>query len=226
MLALLLGAILSIVHFFSESIHISFPEHRMKIVSFSSGLFVTYLFIHLLPLLYRQTQIEIEISMISVLFGFTVFHIIEKYIYKHESRPVVLKKEMKEVHSIAFFIYHLMIGMVIVKLAELSMADTALFFVPILFITAIGSVSMKYLYASKNLQVKVLLSISTFIGTVVAFFMNIPEIIFISILGFMIGTLMYIIIMDAIPKEREGEPVFFIIGLLVYMTIIMFTWFI
>ncbi len=222
MLALLLGAILTIVNFFSDSLHIAYESHRMKIISFSSGVFVTYLFLHLFPLLYETTRIEI--SMMSVLIGFTLFHVIEKYIYKHESRPVVLKREMKEVHSISFFIYHLVIGMILVRLMSRGLTETMLFFVPILLITGVSSISMKYLYAHKDLQAKTLLSVSTFVGTVFAFIFTIPDTIFNSIFGFMIGTLMYVIMMDAIPKEREGNPIFFMSGIFVYMIVIMMTW--
>lgn len=224
MLAILLGLIISVVHFFSESIHVASEDHKMKVISFSSGIFVAYLFLHLFPLLYSETRMEI--SMMSVLIGFTFFHVIEKYIYRHERRPVVLKKEMKEIHSIAFFLYHLMIGVILVKMVNGSFTSTILFFVPILFISAISSISMKSLYVVRDRQARLILSFSTFIGTVVAFLITMPNVVYISIFGFMIGTLMYTILMDAIPKEREGDPIFFVIGLMVYMIVIMMTWFI
>lgn len=211
------------VHFFSESLHISFRGRRMKVLSFTSGMFVCYLFLHLLPMLYAETRIEI--SMLSVLFGFSLFHVIEKCIYKHAKKTSELKREMKEVHSMSFFIYHLLIGMVLVRLISEGLTNTLLFFFPLLLITAMGSVSLKYLYASKDIQAKFLLSISTLIGALFATLFAIPAAVFTSILGFMIGTLMYTILMDAIPKEREGEPAFFVLGLVLYAAIIMLIWF-
>ena len=46
---------------------------------------------------------------IFLLVGFSVFHLVEKLVYQH-AEAARLAWELKEVHSIDFFIYHFIVG--------------------------------------------------------------------------------------------------------------------
>ena len=85
----------------------------MKNISFAAGIFITFLFLEMFPLLFQQSFSFTQISLIFMLFGFSLFHIIQKYEYKHVSRKR-LRKEIKELHSLAFFIYHFVVGIILV----------------------------------------------------------------------------------------------------------------
>jgi hypothetical protein len=221
MIALLLGLLLGIVHYFSDHIHIRYHIHKMKAISLSAGIFVAYVFLHLFPFIYMG-EIQ-KMTMLFMLIGFTVFHVLEKYIYKHAGGPA-LKREMKEIHAVAFFLYHLTLGIVLVGLIASNLFNGLLFFFPLVFFTAVHSLSAKELYAIRRVSVKALISLSTLIGTLIAFFFTIPTLISSLLFGFVVGSLVYVIIMDSIPKEREGEPAFFVAGVFIYALIIFLTW--
>lgn len=224
MLAILFGLILGFVHFFSRKIH---PIRRMKTVSFLAGIFITYLFLHMFPMLYEETEFLVRVSLIWVVVGFSFFHVIEKYLYKHDKSTRVLRKDLKEIHTIGFFLYHFVIGFILVDFLSISILDGLLFFIPLLFFSALSTISMKELHGKirENTCMRILLSGSTLIGIILAIYISIPSIVFDVLLGFVIGTALHTILMDAIPKERRGKPEYFILGVIVYTLLIGLAWF-
>jgi len=225
MIQIIFGLILGLVHYFSDRIHVAHGIHKMKTMSFTAGIFITYMFLHLFPNLYQGGLFFNRLSLIFVLIGFALFHVMEKYIYQHASGKE-LKKELRISHSFAFFFYHFMIGIILVNITKLNVISGLLLFIPILSYNAISSISMKEIHeiVTGRRTAKFLLSISTLLGVILATYILIPEIIYYSLFGFVIGTLLYIIILEAVPKEREGKPAYFIFGILLYSIIIAFTW--
>jgi len=103
-----------------------------------------------------------------------------------------------------------------------------LFFIPILFHTALSSASLKGIHISirKRIILKIVLSCSTLFGVLLAYFVMIPPHILHSFLGFVVGSLLYIVIRDSVPRETEGKAIYFVLGVVVYALIIGFTWFV
>lgn len=221
-IGILFGLVMIFAHFFSDRLNI--VAHRMKIISLVAGIFITYLFLHLFPQLYQA--MELRISFIFLLAGFTIIHVIEKHIYKSTKNVVKIKKELKWMHSVTFFIYHFVIGMVLIDLLSMDIKDGVLFFAPLLIFSTISTMSLKEIHvlARKSGIVKLLLSASSFLGIVFTIFVSIPPIVFDVALGVIVGTMLHLILMDAIPKEREGEPAYFVLGVVLYTILITLTW--
>jgi len=228
MLAVALGVVLAAVHYFSEKFHLLSRISRMKFISFTGGVFISYLILHMFPGLFMDDVLLSRISLVFVLIGFSFFHLLEKYIYRHETKSQEeLRKELKETHSVTFFIYHLIIGLVIVSIINgTGPAGGILFFIPLLFIAAVSSISLKGIHGNvrQNRTVKVALSVSTLMGILIAIIFPLTQLIYSVLLGFVIGALLFVVIVDSIPKERKGEPVFFILGVALYSLLIGATW--
>jgi len=222
--SIFLGIILFFIHFFCDRIHIYISAHKMKTASFTAGIFVTYFFLHLMPEIYKGDITTTKFALLFGLIGFTLFHIVEKHTYK-KTRGYSLKRRLGTEHSIAFFLYHLVIGIVIVNLLRIDLLNGVLFFIPIMLFTAISSLSLKGIHdvIVSNRLFRTLLSISTLVGIVFALFLTLTPIVYFSVFGFIIGSLIYVLVMDAIPKEREGSPLFFLIGVVIYSIIIILT---
>lgn len=223
---LLFGVILGVVHYFSERIN---PENikRMIGVSFTAGILITFLFLELFPNLLEVGGAINRISLVFMLVGFTIFHVIEKYIYQHSKSTKTLKKELKEIHTISLFIYYLVIGMVLANISQfVGLRAAVLFFIPLLLHAALSSISLGELHGiiRGNMTVKFLLSFSTLIGILIAFFFEIVYSLQQVLMGSIIGMLLYVTIVDSIPKEREGRPGFFLLGVILYSAIIALTW--
>lgn len=156
-----------------------------------------------------------------MLVGFSLIHLFEKHIYKIPVRR--LEKELEEAHSAAFFIYYLVIGIVLVNIISVSLIEGILFFIPITFHAGISSISMKKIHkkVKETFWAKLLLSASTIIGVILMFYAELPSAIYHSLLGFIIGALLYISIRDMIPEKRKGEPTYFVFGVVLFSILVL-----
>ncbi len=227
MLAVVLGLVLAVVHYFNERIHPKDPVIEHKLVSFVAGISITYIFLLLLPEVYKGIESLNQFLFLFILAGFACFHLIEKHIYQQESKET-LHEELRVAHSTMFFFYHFVIGILLVELLNINVVGGVLFFVPILFHTALSSASLKGIHISirERILLKIVLSCSTLFGVLLAYFAMIPPHILHALLGFIVGGLLYIVIRDSIPKETTGKAIYFVLGVVVYALIIGLTWFV
>lgn len=227
LLPFLLGIVLAVTHFLSDKAPLLSRKNQMKFTSFSAGIFVAYLILHLFPTLLTGDIVLTRVSLIFVLAGFSLFHLLEKLVYRHETKDVdMLRKELKGVHSVAFFLYHVVIGIVLLNILAFDLATGLLFFVPILLHTVFSSIALKEVHGRVRQKrgIKILLSFSTLIGIALALAVSIPALTYHILLGFIVGSSLYIFLVDAIPRERKGEPSFFILGVALYGIFIGLTW--
>ena len=226
MLPLILGVVLAVVHYFSDRIHPENPAFRHKIVSFVAGISITYIFLLLLPEVYRGIESLHQLLFLFILAGFASFHLIEKHIYQHRKKDK-LHEELRVAHSSMFFVYHFVIGILLVELLNINLVEGFLFFIPILFHAAVSSASLKGIHISirERILLKSVLSCSTLFGVLLAYFVLTPSNVLHALLGFIVGSLLYIVIRDSIPKETVGKARFFVLGVVVYTLIIGLFWF-
>lgn len=224
LLPVIYSLILGAVHFFNEKIQIRQEYVRIRVVSFIAGIAVTYVFLNLLPEVYKGFAIFDRLIFVYLLIGFTVAHITEKYIYQH-SAPQTLRESLGGVHSIAFFIYHFFIGIILVNLNRSSFLDGVLFFLPVLFYSSVGLLALEKIHPKiwEKPYVKFLLSLSTLVGVLLADFFLGFKVAFNLLFGFVVGAFLYIALIDFIPREARGRPEYFALGVLTYSLIIIAT---
>ncbi len=212
------------VHFFNEKIQIHQEHVRIRVISFIAGIAVTYVFLNLLPEVYKGYQVFDRFIFISLLSGFTLAHITEKYIYQH-SAPQTLRESLGGVHSTAFFIYHFFIGIILVNLNRSSFLDGVLFFLPVLFYSSVGLLALEKIHPKiwEKPYVKFLLSLSTLFGVLLADLFLGFQLLFSVLFGFVVGAFLYIALIDFVPKEARGRPEYFVLGVLTYTLIIVAT---
>jgi hypothetical protein len=210
------GIIIGIAHYFNELFCLKCEKYRDILLSFSAGISITYIFLHLLPE-FVAAQLSRWIFL-SILFGFVIFHIVEKYLYQHSPEDKLLK-ELAVEDSITSFIYHFIIGVVLVSFVNQGIKQGILFFIPVLFYTSVSTLPVDM---TKSKIIKAVLSISTLLGILFAKFIypDIDSTLYYSLLGFIIGTLLFTVTRHSIPKLREGKPFFFVIGVIIYTMLI------
>ena len=218
-IALVFGILMAVVHYFSELITKRFEPFRKQAISFSAGIATTYIFLELIP---NFSQRALDISrflFLSILIGFSVLHVIEKFMHQHATKKK-FRKEIAAEESSVSFVYHFVLGITAVMLTQLGLIKGLLFFVPILIYTAVSTLSIK---RSKSNYINFILSLSTLLGVLFAMFVyqNPHPIILNSFLGFTIGALSYTVIRHSIPTGKQGEPIFFAIGVLLYAPIVI-----
>lgn len=225
LLPLICAFILSLAHYYSEKIKIRYSDFKHHLVSFSSGLAVSYLLLVLLPELYRGVPNWDKFIFIFVLLGFVTLHLLDKYIYQHAEKEK-LKREIKEAHSIAFFMYHFFVGILILDFYYRGILPLTLFFIPILLVTITTGISFHELHyeLKENIFIRTILSLSPLLGFFLAVLINIPYILNFILIGIVGGVMLFIVLREFIPSEKKGEPIYFVYGVLIYTFIIVITW--
>lgn len=217
-IALAIGLILGALHYFSENLELASESRRYRIISFGAGISIAYLFLHLLPHTYEAAVHLKEAVFIFLLLGFALFHLSEKYVYQHlqeEKRA----RELKEIHSIAFFVYHFFVGIVVKDIFEDGILEGFLFVIPIALHTGLSTVSLSRIHGNirENIFIKILLSLSTLLGIVFALIVPVSDIVNNILVSFITGVLLYIFVKEFLPEKEKGKPLLFILGIILFI---------
>jgi hypothetical protein len=221
-LALVFGLAMGLGHYFSENTLKLCKKVLGEVTSFAAGISVTYVFMQLFPEFVKRTFSVYHPSIfLSILVSFSAFHIIEKYIYQHSPRKGVFRKLSIEDTTISF-IYHFIIGILLVELTAKNLVEGALFFFPVFFHTAVHTLPVDI---TKSRNMKIFLATATLWGVLTAAYIYTPSMMITTILiGFVIGALLFSVIRHSLPTGREGKPLYFVLGMLIYSMIIILTW--
>ena len=217
------GAFIWILHYLSDYISLKFIKYKDKILSFAAGISITYLFLELLPQIHEENIEKLRtISYVSIIIVFSIFHLLEKYVYQHSNKEELFER-LKHIHTFGFFVYYLIIGAVLYYLMESSLKAGTLFLIPILFHSTISSASSKELHEDikVNKYIRITVSSSTIIGILIAYYIGVTQSVYYGILGFVIGALFYIIIKDILPEQKEGDPKYFLVGMALFIILLI-----
>lgn len=217
MFPLIYPALISIADYFTEGMFVKKSFLKTAFISFSAGVSVVYLLMQLLPEVYfGAVELNRNIALF-VLLGFILHHLIEKYIYQHAPRRELVRDIRRE-HVLAMFVYHSIVGVVLVDLFERNAAEGILFFVPMSFHIVIDNLPKHIIHGS--FFVRAFFSGATLIGGLLAFYTKFSRFVDFALLGFMGGVILYFVVRETIPKGGEGKPLFFVLGILVYMIVV------
>ncbi|MFX0017828.1 MAG: hypothetical protein ACFFAF_03800 [Candidatus Hermodarchaeota archaeon] len=164
---------------------------------------------------------------------------IEKYKIKIQNR---INEDLSKFRYLTDYIYHFLVGIILVGLLLLNILDGILFFIFAWFRTIITNRSeahiiftdldiyekpeidrksiKKYLLASSALS-------GIIIGLIIKIFIDInTELLFLAF-SFISGIILYIIVREVIPEKEKGEPLKFLIGMVGFIiTIVLINLFI
>jgi hypothetical protein len=217
--ALIMGLIMSFVHYYSEEFVLRCYHFRDQLVSFTAGISIAYLFLTLFPEFTTGSfAVGARMLFMSVLIGFALFHLVEKYIYQHVPGKKILRDLAIE-DSVISFVYHFMAGIVLFEFVKIDLNFGILFFIPILIHTSVSTLPVD---TPKNNLVAIILASSTFFGVLFASYAQSilsASIIFI-LMGFVAGTLLFTLTRHTLPAKEQGSPLFFLVGIFVYVVII------
>lgn len=221
-ITLVYGLIISTLHYLSDFISLRFIKYKDKILSFGAGVSITYLFLELLPMIHEATYVLSKTSYISILVGFALFHLIEKYVYQHSKRDERIEK-LKHIHSAGFFIYYFIIGIVLYHLMENNLVQGTLFLIPLVFHSAVSSASFQEIHKElkEKQHIRLFLSSSPIMGILIAIYIGVSQNVYYSMLGFVVGALFYIIIKDILPEQKEGDPKYFLAGMILFVLLLL-----
>lgn len=216
----ILALVISLADFFTEGIFAKPSPFKIKMISFAAGVSVSYIFLSMLPEVYIGAITINKLLFLSILFGFSAFHLLEKHIRQYHVRGE-FRKEHQLIHTTTSFLYFFVVGFVLVKITESSSIKGILLFIPILLHVIIDSLPRR---ATKKHHLRVIFASSAFLGSIVAIFVDLGRAVNLALLGIVGGALLYTVIRESLPKEREGKPLYFTVGLLLFTIMIMLLW--
>jgi len=229
LISALIGAlILSVASFLSESYCISCSIHKKKIISFTAGLVVTYLFLQLFPEFFLRASDFSPFLFFSVLVGFSFFHLGEKLIYSRTKNLEQLEQYLKTHHRRFVFLDHLIIGLVLVSFFQESLISGILFTIPVLLFVMGSGISIHHLHSVHahidSLPKRIGYATPIIIGSLIALFYPVPLLIQEILIGFIIGSFILVIVREIVPDEKKELPLYFILGAALYSILIIFSW--
>ena len=221
-LPLVFATLVSLVYILSNKFQIRHKENKQKIISFAAGVSITYLLLDFYP---RFTEGALEISnylFLAVLFGFTIHHIIEKEIYLHHHKHGLVKMLTLE-ENIFSYVYHVVVGIVLVYLTKISIFDGTLYFATILAYTFVSTLPTK---PHSSHKLSFMLASSTILGAVLGLLLApvMPVWTQFLLMGLAIGVLLFTVVRHHIPFGRHGRVDYFILGFIMYAVLILFSW--
>ncbi len=220
--AIMLASFLGVVQFFSENIISVCGRYYTHVISFSAGVSTTYIFIDLIPHFSEQAVHINRFMFLSFLAGFVVIHLIEKYIYQHSPHQR-LEKRLGFENQAASFAYHFILGIIILEFAGRSFGEALLLFIPVMIFTAVNTLPV---HKHPSPGINILVSSSTLLGVLFAGFIytSISPAVQTSLLGFIIGGILFSVIRHSLPGGTEGKPLYFFLGVAVYSPLIIANW--
>lgn len=158
---------------------------------------------------------------------------IEKYKIKIQNR---INEDLSKFRYITDYIYHFLVGIILVGLLLINIIDGILFFIFAWFRTIITNRSEAHIiftdldiYEKPEIDTKsikkYLLAISALSGIIFGLITNVfielnTELLFIAF-SFISGIILYIIVREVIPEKEKGEPLKFLIGMIGFIIVIV-----
>ncbi len=222
---LILAFILSLVYVVSYRISDSIEKYHEYILSIGSGMLLAIIFVEVLPELIEEGNkfLSSDIIALSILIGFTSYHLIEKYTYKHSKRTLETTR-IGYLHVGGFFIDNFLEGFVLVLIFSIATNYLIyILFIPLLLGDIAASTTLRHINDKFKLGKIgiILLSSSIFLGAVVGSLLRLNEKTFYITLGILTGIFIYFITRDEIPRGRKGKPLAFLIALIIISTIFL-----
>ena len=155
--------------------------------------------------------------------GFALYHIGEKYLYQHITHRNELIKDLAHLHLAGFLIDGMLIGVSTVLFFGVYSDFTALMlFLPLALHTVASTISTKHIHQhfKSGIAEKFLLSSAPFLGALFATIAGLHTYEFYMIFAPVVGMLLYIVIRGVLPRDRNGEPFWFLIGALISMLLL------
>jgi zinc transporter ZupT len=159
---------------------------------------------------------------------------INNYKIKIQNR---MNKDLRRFRFITDYIYHFLIGIILIGLLMIEFVGGILFFIFAFFRTIITKRSEAHLIFTdleiyevpkydEKLKIKWLLATSVLTGIIVGIILKLIFSVNIELLfifySFISGVILYVIVREVVPEKEKGDPIKFVIGLIGFTIIIIF----
>ncbi|MBD3310006.1 hypothetical protein GF351_02195 [Candidatus Woesearchaeota archaeon] len=227
-LPIVFAVLIAIAHYWSDRFCKVCREFGEQMFSFVAGIATVYVFLGLYPEFYRQARFLSPYAMTSVLLGFAVLYVVDKEIYRKTSRSE-RRFDLEMAHGVGLMAYYLVVGIALYRLTEVSVRSGVLFFIPVFIYSGISAMSLYGLRLTDARKtelsyLEMMQGFCVLAGAFIAQFFFIPSSFMIYLVGLVAGILTYVVFRDMLPKGKQGEPLYFVVGGAIYLVLIAVLW--
>ena len=153
---------------------------------------------------------------------------------KKKKIQMKIERDLKEIRFFSDYIYHFIVGIILVALLIIDLLSGILFFIFAFFrlIVSKSSEFSKEIFSDLGIEVKyeesgtihfILASsvlVGVIIGTLFELFLPVDIELIYVLYSFISGVILYTIVREVIPEKEKGNPVYFLIGVVGFTLII------
>lgn len=210
-------------------------ERLHYVISFTAGVIIAVCFFDIIPEMFKvvsENKLDITPSLIALILGFLIIHVLEKYIvihHSHEAKYATHKHPHVGAVSASGLIFHSFLDGVGIGLGfHIDPHIGILIAIAVIahdFSDGINTISLMLLH--KNTMKKSMLflgfdALAPVLGVLSTFLVVIPDRILVLYLGFFAGFLLYIGASDLLPEAHSKGSSFKMIGLTILGIIFIF----
>ncbi|MBE9198483.1 MULTISPECIES: hypothetical protein [unclassified Nodularia (in: cyanobacteria)] len=234
-----LAIALATIHLFSGKLRFLKNTSHSRWFSFSSGVSVAYVFIHILPEL-SQAQITL-LSRVSkgwhfledhvyfvALLGITVFYGLERFAKTSRQRSQktrnadVTYADVFWIHIAAFAIYNLLIGYLLVHREESGLKSLLLFSFAMALHFVVNDNGLRENHKKRYDKIgRWLLAIAIIVGWLIGMVTEINQVVVALLFAFLAGGIVLNVLKEELPEERDSCFCSFALGTLSYAIILL-----
>ncbi|MFH1106360.1 MAG: hypothetical protein V1787_00540 [Candidatus Micrarchaeota archaeon] len=223
--ALAFVTVLAVLRFFSVPIARRLERHHSEVVSFSAGVFLSYFFLALFPVLLRAPPSAEKELFAAMLLGLAAFHLVEKYVYQHVSNRRQLISELGELHALGSFADSFIVGFALVFVMQ-AVDPAKAYFALIPFVVHMLASSLSTAHILEHFSAGVfgnaVLASAPIAGALAAGYLQLNPHYFFIIFSFMLGVILYSVLRGILPQKRKGRPLYFFAGLALTWALLYF----
>ena len=230
----------ALIHFFSKSIRFANVVPRSKFLSFSAGVSVAYVFVHLLPELNHYQEVlvnELKNSpwrylehhiYVIALAGLALFYSLERLVKLSKNNPRFKQPEDASsgifwLHIGSFFIYNAIIGYLLVQEEFNTVLGMLFYFVALGVHFLINDWSLRkdhqHIYDQYG---RVLLTVAILLGWLIGALTELNELLLSILQAFIAGGVILNVMKEELPQEQESSIGSFLFGSFGYSLLLIF----
>lgn len=211
---LLIPFSLSLAHYIGLKFDMKSKRNIQTLRSFAAGFSIGYVFLFLLPEVFRVRETaQLEVLYVMLL-GFVFFHITHKYVYRIRGTfERVLFQD--EIHLFTAALYFFLISFLLVETTVIDTAKGVLLTILLIVHTMLVDLSHTALTATHKVKFKLPLIITaTVLGGLLPIIGLSNSTITTILFALTAGAIMYISIREEIPDDKQNNLPLFILGAL------------
>lgn len=214
------------MHYIGEKISEHIKRFHTELLSFGAGLMIGVFFLEILPHIIIGELVLGELVFITFLVGFVIIHLIEKFVYQRAAGEEEFALDVTRFEAAGLMAYTILIGVVIVVFFD-AYGNMAYFLLIPLYFRAFAVAVYADAINEKigNRTNRVLHTLGPIFGALLGMILieNVTHLYL--VFAVTMGLILYIIVRDMIPREKEGT-IYFAAGVAITIAItLIFTLF-